>query len=129
MYAAAGLTLVDHTVIVAYLIGTMILGLWIGRRLKTGKDFFLAGRSLPWWAIGTSLVATDIGGTDIIGVGGAAYTHGIAVANFEWIGCVPAMIVASFVFSGCGPPSFPRDMRSAQHRQSRLRPSLPRTSR
>jgi solute:Na+ symporter, SSS family len=70
----------------------------IGRRLKTGSDFFLGGRSLPWWAIGMSLVATDIGGTDIIGVGGAAYTHGLAVANFEWIGCVPAMIVGAFVF-------------------------------
>jgi len=45
-----------------------------------------------------SLVATDIGGTDIIGVGGAAYTYGMAVGNFEWIGCVPAMIVGAFVF-------------------------------
>jgi SSS family solute:Na+ symporter len=45
-----------------------------------------------------SLVATDIGGTDIIGVGGAAYSYGIAVGNFEWIGCVPAMNVAAFVF-------------------------------
>jgi len=45
-----------------------------------------------------SLVATDIGGTDIIGVGGAAYKHGLAVANFEWIGCVPAMIIGAFFF-------------------------------
>lgn len=88
----------DHLVIGLYLVGTVALGLWIGRRIKTGADFFLAGRSLPWWAIGLSLVATDIGGTDIIGVGGAAYSHGMAVANFEWIGCVPAMIVAAFVF-------------------------------
>jgi SSS family solute:Na+ symporter len=66
--------------------------------MKTGTDFFLGGRRLPWWAIGMSLVATDIGGTDIIGVGGAAYSHGLAVANFEWIGCVPAMIVGAFVF-------------------------------
>jgi SSS family solute:Na+ symporter len=76
----------------------MALGIWIGRHIKTGSDFFLGGRRLPWWAIGMSLVATDIGGTDIIGVGGAAYTHGLSVANFEWIGCVPAMIVGAFVF-------------------------------
>ncbi len=88
----------DYVVIVAYLLGTLALGLWIGRRIKSGADFFLAGRSLPWWAVGMSLVATDIGGTDIIGVGGAAYRHGLAVANFEWIGCVPAMIVAAFIF-------------------------------
>ncbi|MCP4854254.1 MAG: sodium/solute symporter [Fuerstiella sp.] len=74
------------------------MGVVIGARMKTGKDFFLGGRRLPWWAIGMSLVATDIGGTDIIGVGGAAFSHGLAVANFEWIGCVPAMIVGAFVF-------------------------------
>lgn len=92
------LTLPDYTVIALYLIGTISIGLVIGLRMKTGKDFFLAGRQLPWWAIGMSLVATDIGGTDIIGVGGAAYSYGLAVANFEWIGCVPAMIVGAFVF-------------------------------
>ena len=88
----------DYAIVVAYLVGTIAIGLWIGRRVHSGRDFFLAGRSLPWWAIGFSLVATDIGGTDIIGVGGAAYAHGLAVANFEWIGCVPAMILAAFVF-------------------------------
>jgi hypothetical protein len=99
MLAAANqLTSPDYVVIAVYLVGTIGLGLWIGRRTKTGDDFFLAGRRLPWWAIGMSLVATDIGGTDIIGVGGAAYAHGMAVANFEWIGCVPAMVVAAFVF-------------------------------
>jgi solute:Na+ symporter, SSS family len=89
---------IDLLILVLYLAGTIVLGLAIGRRLTTGKDFFLAGRRLPWWAIGFSLVATDIGGTDIIGVGGAAYSYGMAVANFEWIGCVPAMVVAAFIF-------------------------------
>ncbi len=88
----------DYTVVAVYLLGTIGLGLWMGRRIRVGSDFFLAGRSLPWWAVGMSLVATDIGGTDIVGVGGAAYAHGLAVGNFEWIGCVPAMIVAAFLF-------------------------------
>ncbi len=92
------LTLPDYIIIALYLIGTLALGLIVGMRLKTGSDFFLAGRQLPWWAVGMSLVATDIGGTDIIGVGGAAHRHGLAVANFEWIGCIPAMIVGAFVF-------------------------------
>ena len=94
----ASLTRFDYLVVVIYLLATVGLGVVIGWKFKTGKDFFLAGRTLPWWAIGMSLVASDIGGTDIIGVGGAAYAHGIAVANFEWIGCVPAMIVAAFLF-------------------------------
>ncbi|MDP6554600.1 MAG: sodium/solute symporter [Pirellulaceae bacterium] len=92
------LTLPDYLIIALYLLGTIAIGVTIGIRMKTGTDFFLGGRRLPWWAIGMSLVATDIGGTDIIGVGGAAYSHGLAVANFEWIGCVPAMIVGAFVF-------------------------------
>lgn len=92
------LAAVDYLIIALYLIGTLALGLVIGKKCQTGNDYFLAGRSLPWWAIGMSLVATDIGGTDIIGVGGAAYTYGLAVANFEWIGCVPAMIVGAFLF-------------------------------
>ena len=97
-WMGGNLSFLDYGVLVLYLVATVALGLAIGWRVKTGKDYFLAGRSLPWWAIGMSLVATDIGGTDIIGVGGAAYTYGLSVANFEWIGCVPAMIVAAFVF-------------------------------
>lgn len=96
--AINSLSALDYSVIVAYLVVTIILGYLVGRRIKTGTDFFLAGRQLPWWAVGMSLVATDIGGTDIIGVGGAAYKHGLAVANFEWIGCVPAMIIGAFFF-------------------------------
>ncbi len=92
------LTWPDYVVIGLYLLGTIALGVAIGRHIKTSQDFFLGGRQLPWWAIGMSLVATDIGGTDIIGVGGAAYNYGLAVANFEWIGCVPAMILGAFIF-------------------------------
>ena len=92
------LTPLDFVLLGLYLAGTLGVGLWIGRSIRTGEDFFLGGRRLPWWAIGMSLVATDIGGPDIIGVGGAAYDHGMAVANFEWIGCVPAMIIGALVF-------------------------------
>ena len=92
------LATVDFAVMGVYLLATLALGLWIGRRIRGGQEYFLAGRSLPWWVIGMSLVASDIGGTDIIGVGGAAYSYGLAVGNFEWIGCVPAMVVAAFIF-------------------------------
>lgn len=88
----------DITVFLGYLALTLIIGAYVGRKMRTGLDFFLAGRRLPWWAIGFSLVATDIGGTDIMGVGGATYLHGIAAGNFDWIGCVPVMIIAAFVF-------------------------------
>ena len=60
------------------------------------------------------IVTSDIGGTDLIGVGGMAYRYGLAVGNFEWIGCVPAMIVAAFVFVPhfwrCGVTTIPEFM-------------------
>ncbi|MBI1346580.1 sodium/solute symporter [bacterium] len=92
------LSVLDYIVVLLYLAVTLFIGVWVSRYIQTGREFFLAGRTLPWWAVGVSLVATDIGGTDIIGVGGAAYRYGLAVGNFEWIGCVPAMIVGAFVF-------------------------------
>jgi SSS family solute:Na+ symporter len=105
------LTLLDYSIVGLYLVATMVIGVWVSRYIQTGREFFLAGRSLPWWAVGVSLVATDIGGTDLIGVGGAAYRYGLAVGNFEWIGCVPAMIVAAFVviphFWRCGITTIP----------------------
>ena len=52
---------IDYTIIIVYLIGTVAFGAYIGRKIKSGKDYFLAGRSLPWWAIGMSLVVSDIG--------------------------------------------------------------------
>lgn len=92
------LSAIDYAVVLLYLAATVAIGMWVSVYIRTGREFFLAGRTLPWWAIGVSLVATDIGGTDLIGVGGMAYRYGLAVGNFEWIGCVPAMIVAAFVF-------------------------------
>ena len=92
------LTSVDYLVIISYLTATMAIGLWVGSYVRSGSDFFLAGRSLPWWAVGMSLVATDIGGTDLVGVGGDSFRYGMVMGNFEWIGCVPAMLVAAFVF-------------------------------
>ena len=92
------LTTIDYFVICFYLAVVMAIGLWIGSYVRTGRDFFLAGRSLPWWAIGMSVVTTDIGGTGLVGMGGDAYRYGIVMGNFEWIGCVPAMIIGAFVF-------------------------------
>ena len=78
--------------------GTVSLGAYLGRRMRTGKDYFLAGRSLPWWAIGMSLVVTDIGAVDMVGVAGSAYLYGIVLGNYDWLGSVPVMIIGAFLF-------------------------------
>src|SRR6187401_2208670 len=92
------LTSTDYLVIISYLTATMAIGLWVGSYVRSGSDFFLAGRSLPWWAVGFSLVATDIGGTDMVGLGGMGHAYGLAAANFDWIGCIPVMLVGAFIF-------------------------------
>ncbi|MCB1647492.1 MAG: sodium/solute symporter, partial [Pseudomonadales bacterium] len=89
---------VDLIIIILYLITITAVGLMISRRVHNAEDFFLAGRSLTWWVIGLSIIGTNIGANDYVGASGGAYRVGIAQANFEWIGAIPAMIVAAFVF-------------------------------
>lgn len=89
---------IDYAIIIIYLVGVLTLGFYIGRKMKSGDDYFLAGRSLPWWAIGMSLVVTDIGATDMVGIAGSAYLYGIVLGNFDWLGSVPVMIIGAFLF-------------------------------
>ena len=96
--ALGKLAAIDIGIVIAYLLGMMWFGIRVGRFIKDDRDYFLGGRRLPWWAIGMSMVVSDIGALDIVGVAGAAYIYGIAMANFEWIGCIPAMIVGAFIF-------------------------------
>lgn len=61
------------------------IGFWFGRKEKTtSEDYFLAGRSLPWYVIGTSFIASNISTEHFIGMIGAAYVYGICVATSEW---------------------------------------------
>jgi SSS family solute:Na+ symporter len=87
----------DLTVIALYLLATVGVGFFIARKVHSSEDFFLAGRSLPFWAIGMSLVVSDIGVLEMIGGTQNAYLYGVTQANFEWIGCIPAMVVGALV--------------------------------
>jgi len=89
---------IDYLVVVVYMVGMVLLGLYLRKFVHSAGDYFLSGKTLPFWAIGMSIVATDIGLMDFIGVSGQAYRYGIAVGNFDWIGSVPAMLLAAFIF-------------------------------
>ncbi len=89
---------IDFAIIIIYMIGVGAVGIFFGKYVKDGTDFFVASRSLPFWAIGMSVVATDIGATDFIGVAGETYNSGIALANFDWLGSMPALVFAAFFF-------------------------------
>jgi len=88
---------IDFFIIILYFVGVVILGTYFTRYVKSSGDFFLAGKMLPWWAIGMSLVVSDIGALDFIAVSGQGFKYGIVVANFDWIGCLPPIILAAFI--------------------------------
>lgn len=89
---------IDYIVLIVYLAGVLGIGAYFGRYVRSAGDLFLAGKALPFWAVGMSIVVSDIGAMDMVSGAGAAYEHGIAQANFDWIGSMPAMVIAAFVF-------------------------------
>ena len=96
--ALQGLAGIDVAIILMYMAGVLVLGTFFRKYVKSAGDFFQASRALPFWAIGMSIVVSDIGAMDFVAVAGSAYTDGIAVANFDWIGSMPAMVFAAFIF-------------------------------
>ena len=95
---ALGLHGIDYAIVLVYLAGVLVVGTWFARWVHTPGDLFLAGRGLPFWAVGMSIVVSDIGATDFIAVAGGTYRYGLAQANFDWIGSMPALLVAAFLF-------------------------------
>ena len=91
---------VDYGVFIVYIIGIVGLGLWVSREKKghqkDSKDYFLAGKSLPWWAIGASLIAANISAEQFIGMSGSGFAIGLAIASYEWMAAITLIIVGKF---------------------------------
>lgn len=90
----------DIIVFLIYFIIVSSYGLWIYRRKKnikeTSTDFFLAEGSLTWWAIGASLIASNISAEQFIGMSGSGFKLGLAIAAYEWLAAASLVIVAVF---------------------------------
>jgi SSS family solute:Na+ symporter len=89
---------IDLVIVVAYLVAIPVFGVYFKKYVKTEEDYFLAGKMLPWWVISMSIIGTNIGAYDYMGAAGGAYRFGIAQANYEWIGAIPAMVLAALLF-------------------------------
>jgi SSS family solute:Na+ symporter len=74
---------IDLAIVAGYFVVVFAIGFAMARRTHSAEDLFLAGRRLGWLPIGLSLFASYISSTTMIGLAGAAYTWGIAVANYE----------------------------------------------
>ena len=95
------LQFVDYAVVAVYGISLLILAQWVSREKKghqkNTQDYFLAGRALPWWAIGASLIAANISAEQIIGMSGSAYVMGVAIASYEWMAALTLIIVGKYL--------------------------------
>jgi SSS family solute:Na+ symporter len=93
-------TTLDLVIFLAYVLFIIGLGLWVSRtrkgHQKNSEDYFLAGKSLPWWAIGASLIAANISAEQFIGMSGSGFAIGLAIASYEWMAALTLVIVAKY---------------------------------
>src|SRR6201999_1062273 len=91
-------TMIDYVIFVIYFFIVAGYGYYIYRKKKKAvtdtHDFFLAEGSLTWWAIGASLIASNISAEQFIGMSGEGFSVGIAVSAYEWIAAVALIIIA-----------------------------------
>ncbi|MBD3617363.1 MAG: sodium/sugar symporter [Gracilimonas sp.] len=95
------MTGIDIAVFTAYCLLIVGIGLWVSREKeghqKNAEDYFLAGKSLPWWAIGASLIAANISAEQIIGMSGSGFAVGLAIASYEWMAAITLIIVGKYL--------------------------------
>ena len=91
---------IDIIVFVSYCVLILAIGLYVSRnkdgKSKTAEDYFLAGKSLPWWAIGASLIAANISAEQFIGMSGSGFALGLAIASYEWMAAITLLVVAKY---------------------------------
>ncbi len=90
----------DYIIFAAYGLLILSLGLWVSRtkkgQKKSAEDYFLAGKSLPFWAIGASLIAANISAEQFLGMSGSGFAIGLAIASYEWMAALTLIVVAKF---------------------------------
>ena len=88
---------VDLVVFLSYFVALLTVGFLAARKRSKSRDYFLAGRTLPWYVIGCTMIAANISGEQLVGMVGASYTHGMVIANYCWLN-VFAYSLLIFVF-------------------------------
>ncbi|MAW43576.1 MAG: sodium transporter [Gammaproteobacteria bacterium TMED243] len=94
------LATIDIVIVGVYALALFFLAQWVSRSSGTDKnasDYFLAGKSLPWWAIGASLIAANISAEQIIGMSGSGYAIGLAIASYEWMAAITLILVGKYL--------------------------------
>ena len=91
---------IDYVIFGIYLLVIVGLGLWVSQeeegQEKSSSDYFLASKSLPFWAIGSSLIAANISAEQFIGMSGSGFRVGLAIASYEWMAAITLLVIAHF---------------------------------
>src|SRR5438874_12613935 len=87
------LTGIDIAIIAVYFIVIFAIGFYFSRKERTSADYFLAGRNVGWFAIGTSLFVSNISTEHFIGLAGSGASTGLAVGHFEWLACFMLLLL------------------------------------
>ena len=94
------LSTIDLAIVLGYAIALIAIATLVSREpaghAKNSKDYFLAGKALPWWAVGASLIAANISAEQIIGMSGSGYVVGLAIASYEWMAAATLLIVGKY---------------------------------
>ena len=95
----SGLESIDYVILFTYLIMLVSLGVFLSfnRETKNTNDYFLAGNTLTWWAVGASLIAANISAEQFIGMAGTAYADGIAIAAYEIMAAITLLLLGKFL--------------------------------
>jgi SSS family solute:Na+ symporter len=95
------LSALDIMIIALYAVFLFGVAQWVSRETKgsvrSARDYFLADKALPWWAIGASLIAANISAEQIIGMSGSGYAIGLAIASYEWMAALTLLIVGKYL--------------------------------
>ena len=90
----------DIIVFISYCLIILFIGLYVSRekdgKSKSAEDYFLAGKSLPWWAIGASLIAANISAEQFVAMNGSGFAAGLAIASYEWMAAITLLIVGKY---------------------------------
>lgn len=96
-----GFAFIDYAIFVLYIILLVGLGFFLSRskdgKEKSSNDYFLAGNTLTWWAVGASLIAANISAEQFIGMSGSAFASGIAIAAYELMAAATLIVVGKFL--------------------------------
>ena len=97
----SGFETIDFIILVVYIILLVSLGMFLSRdkdgKGKSASDYFLAGNTLTWWAVGASLIAANISAEQFIGMSGTGYADGIAIAAYEVMAAVTLVVIGKFL--------------------------------